>query len=407
MLKNAKQHPKKASTSKSIDKKLDEMWNNPVSRGWIYQGIVVLLLIWCGTWLFTNTLDNLKQQGISSGFGFLSREAGFGIVQTLIPYSEASSFLRSFWVSILNTIFIAACGIIFATILGFSVGIMRLSSNGLVRGIATVYVEMFRNVPLLLQILFWYVAVLKPLPRPLDVFERGEEISFALTNRGITFATPIPESGFSATVITFTVMIIGCFILSKWAKRRQAVTGKTFPIFYTQLGMVILVPLLVFMFSGRPLHFEPAVMGRFRAEGGSLLIIEFIALFLALSIYSASFIAETVRAGIQSVSYGQTEASSALGLKTWQTTRLVVIPQAMRVIIPPLTNQYLNLTKNSSLAAAIAYPDLVSVFAGTALNTTGQAIEIMGMTLAVYLVLSLGTSVAMNRYNQRIMLVTR
>jgi len=350
----------------------------------------------------------MEQRGLASGFGFLSTSAGFGIISTpFVPYTEESSYFTVFLVGLVNTIIMAAIGCFFALILGFIVGIARLSSNWLVKKIATFYIELFRNVPLLLQILFWYSAVLKPLPGPRQLHESGDQVYFSINNRGLIFAEPVGQPGFENVWYVFFAAIIVTWLIGKWAKARQMKTGQQFPMFLTGLVLIIGAPLVTYFVMGRPLNFEPAQMSRFALKGGVTVIPEFAALLLALVVYTASFIAEIVRAGIQAVSHGQTEAASALGIKPTHRMRLVIVPQAMRVIVPPLTSQFLNLTKNSSLATAIAYPDLFSVFAGTTLNQTGQAVEIMAMTLAVYLTLSLLTSGFMNWYNSRIKLVER
>lgn len=382
-------------------------WQDQHNRALIYQVSIILLMAWSIWWIVDNTTTNMANRGLASGFDFLQSTAGFGIIQSLIPYSEESSYGTAFIVSLINTILIAGVGCVLATLLGFIVGVARLSHNWLIQKIATVYVETFRNIPLLLQIFFWYHAVLKPLPGPREVHQAGDEVYFSVTNRGLLTADPIAQPGFNWVIYAILLGIVGSFFIKRWSKKRQQSTGEQFPVALTSLGLIVGVPLLLFFILGSPLHFEPAQMSRFSLSGGVTMIPEFVALLLALVVYTAAFIAEIVRAGIQSVSHGQTEAAHALGLKQGPTLRLVIIPQAMRVIIPPLTSQFLNLTKNSSLATAIAYPDLVSVFAGTVLNQTGQAVEIMAMTLAVYLFLSLVTSALMNWYNNRIKLVER
>lgn len=383
-------------------------WRDPDKRAIIYQVVVVAVIAWFVYAIINNTATNMEQRGLASGFGFLSTTAGFGIISTpFVPYTEESNYFTVFLVGLVNTIIIAAIGCFFALLLGFVVGIARLSSNWLVQKIATFYIELFRNIPLLLQILFWYSAVLKPLPGPRELHEAGEKVFFSINNRGLIFAEPIGQPGFENVWYMFFAAIVLTWIVKKWATARQMQTGQQFPIFTTALILIIGLPLLTYFFMGRPMNFEPAEMSRFALQGGVTIIPEFVALLLALVIYTASFIAEIVRAGIQAVSHGQTEAASALGIKPTHRMRLVVVPQAMRVIVPPLTSQFLNLTKNSSLATAIAYPDLFSVFAGTTLNQTGQAVEIMAMTLAVYLTLSLLTSGFMNWYNSRIALVER
>ena len=383
-------------------------WRDPDKRALVYQVVVVAVVGWLLYSMITNTARNMEAQGLASGFGFLKSSAGFGIISTpLVPYSEASSYFMVFLVGLVNTIIVALIGCILALIVGFLVGIARLSSNWLVQKIATFYIELFRNVPLLLQILFWYIAVLTPLPGPRDLHEAGESVFFSVNNRGVIFAEPVGQPGFEFVWYAFFGAIVLAWLISKWASARQMRTGAQFPALSTGLLLVIGVPLIVFMLMGRPLDLQPAEMSRFALRGGVTIIPEFVALLLALVVYTSAYIAEIVRSGIQAVSHGQTEAASALGIKPTHRMRLVVVPQAMRVIVPPLTSQFLNLTKNSSLATAIAYPDLFSVFAGTSLNQTGQAVEIMAMTLAVYLTLSLLTSAFMNWYNSRIALVER
>lgn len=383
-------------------------WRDPDKRALVYQVVVVAIIGWLLYSMITNTATNMEAQGLASGFGFLSSSAGFGIISTpFVPYSESSSYFMVFLVGLVNTIIVALIGCVLALIVGFLVGIARLSSNWLVQKIAIFYIELFRNVPLLLQILFWYIAVLTPLPGPRDLHEAGESVFFSVNNRGVIFAEPVGQPGFEFVWYAFFGAIVLAWLISKWASARQMRTGAQFPALSTGLLLVIGVPLIVFMLMGRPLDLQPAEMSRFALRGGVTIIPEFVALLLALVVYTSAYIAEIVRSGIQAVSHGQTEAASALGIKPSHRMRLVVVPQAMRVIVPPLTSQFLNLTKNSSLATAIAYPDLFSVFAGTSLNQTGQAVEIMAMTLAVYLTLSLLTSAFMNWYNSRIALVER
>ncbi len=382
-------------------------WRDPEKRSMVFQFIAFAVVAWLIWSIVDNTATNMKTRGIASGFGFLDVTAGFGIIQTLVQYSEESSYGRTFIVGLLNTILVAALGLFFATILGFLIGIARLSHNWLLQKVATVYVETFRNIPLLLQILFWYNAVLKPLSGPRELHQAGDSVYFSINNRGILFADPVPEPGFQYVWMSILIGIVLTFIVKRWAKSRQATTGQQFPVFWTAVALIVAVPLLLYFMLGSPINMVPAEMTRFSLRGGVTIIPELIALLIALVVYTAAFIAEIVRAGIQAVNHGQTEAAHALGLRSGPTLRLVVIPQALRVIIPPLTSQYLNLTKNSSLATAIAYPDLVSVFAGTVLNQTGQAVEVMVITLAVYLTLSLIMSTFMNWYNSRISLVER
>ena len=380
-------------------------WNDPDVRAILFQIIALVAVVAFGLYLFHNTQANLRQRGIASGFGFLSSPSGFGIIQSLIPYSETSTYGRVFWVGLLNTLLVSALGIVFATLIGFVIGIARLSRNWLVARLATVYIEVFRNIPLLLQLFFWYFAVLRAMPSPRQSLHLGD-IAY-LNIRGLYLPRPLFESGFWLVPLALLAAIIGSIFLARWARRRQEVTGQAFPTFLAVLGLIVSLPLLVFFLAGSPLYWEYPELQGFNFHGGLMVIPELAAIVTALSIYTAAFIAEIVRAGIQAVSHGQTEAAYSLGLRPGQTLRLIVIPQALRVIIPPLTNQYLNLTKNSSLAAAIAYPDLVSVFSGTVLNQTGQAIEVIALTMAVYLTISLTISLLMNWYNRRMALVER
>lgn len=380
-------------------------WRDPEKRALVFQ-IVFLVLV--GLILFTlvrNTMTNLESRGIASGFDFLGTTTGFAIAETLVEYDESSTYWDSFVVGLLNTILVSVIGIFFATILGFIMGVARLSRNWLVSKIATVYVETLRNIPLLLQIFFWYFAVLKALPQPREF--KGEEGIMFLTIRGLYTPKPILESGFGLVFAALAIALVGTYFLRRWAHKRQEDTGEQFPAWTVSIATIVGLPLLAFFVAGAPLSWEIPELKGFNFRGGMVLTPEFSALVFALAIYTSSFIAEIVRAGILAVDHGQTEAAFSLGIKPSWTTRLVIVPQALRVIIPPLTSQYLNLTKNSSLAAAIAYPDLVNVFAGTALNQVGQAVEIMGMTLAVYLFLSLSISVLMNWYNARKALVER
>ncbi len=381
------------------------LWRHPVFRATLFQIILVVALIAFGHYLLSNTLQNMQQRGITTGFDFLSNEAGFGILQSLIPYDETYTYGRTFVVGLLNTLLVAGLGIFFATLLGFFIGVARLSHNWLVAKLATVYIETFRNIPLLLQIMFWYFAVLRPLPRPRESLSVGESVF--LNNRGLFVPKPVAEDGFMMVIGALVAAIAGAIVLVRWAHKRQEATGKQFPSGWVSTGLIIGAPLLAFFASGSPLHWDYPVLGGFNFRGGLEVIPELAALTLALSIYTAAFIAEAVRSGIQSVSHGQTEAAYALGLRPKVTLKLVIIPQAMRVIIPQLTSQYLNLTKNSSLATAIGYPDLVNVFAGTTLNQTGQAVEVIAMTMGVYLAISLVISLFMNWYNKRKQLVER
>lgn len=380
-------------------------WNNPQIRAIVFQAVALTVTVAFGLYLFENTQDNLRRLGIASGFGFLSSPAGFDIIQTLIPYSAASSYGQVFWVALLNTLLVSALGIIFATLLGFIIGVARLSKNWLIAKLALVYIETFRNIPLLLQIFFWYFAVLRAAPAPRQSLSLGD--TFFLNIRGLYLPAPQFQPGFGWVLAALGIAIVLVIILTRWARQRQMATGQPFPVLSTALALLIGLPLITFWLAGSPLHWQVPELRGFNFQGGLVIIPEMASLLLALSIYTAAFIAEIVRAGIQAVSHGQTEASFSLGLNSGMTLRLIILPQALRVIIPPMTNQYLNLTKNSSLAAAIGYPDLVSSFAGTTLNQTGQAIECIAITMAVYLTLSLLISFVMNWYNRRVALVER
>ena len=381
------------------------IWNDPAFRAVVFQILAIALVVAAAMFLVNNTIRNLEKQNIASGFGFLGSTAGFSIGESLIDYEESNTYGRAFMVGLFNTIFVSVCGIILATIIGFLMGVARLSTNWLVSKLAMVYIEILRNIPLLLQIFFWYFAVLRPLPSPrqsVNLFD-----SIFLNNRGLAYPKPVPGDGFMVTVAAFILGVVASVFVARWARARQERSGEQFPVLWAAVALSLGLPALAFLLTGMPLGFEIPELKGFNFQGGKVMSPEFVALLLALSTYTAAFIAEIVRAGIQGVSHGQTEASMALGLRRGPTLRLVIIPQALRIIIPPLTSQYLNLTKNSSLAAAIAYPDLVLVFAGTALMQTGQAVEIIGITMLCYLTLSLLISGVMNWYNKRMALVER
>jgi general L-amino acid transport system permease protein len=380
-------------------------WNDPDKRALIFQVIVLAAVFAFFAYIFSNTLHNLEKRGISTGFDFLNNEAGFGILMSLIPYDETYTFGRTFLVGLLNTLLVSFLGIILATILGFVIGVARLSNNWLIAKIATVYIETFRNIPLLLQILFWYFAMLPLLPHPRQSVNFSD--AFFLNSRGLYLPAPVFESAFLWVLIALFVAIIAVVFLVRWAHKRQAATGQPFHSFWVSLAILVAFPAVAYVVTGMPLNWDLPELKGFNFRGGMTIIPELAALLLALSIYTAAFIAEIVRSGIQAVSHGQTEAAYALGLRPAKTLQLVIIPQAMRVIIPQLTSQYLNLTKNSSLAAAVGYPDLVAVFAGTTLNQTGQAVEIIFMTMMVYLTISLLISLFMNWYNNKMALVER
>ena len=377
----------------------------PEVRQVIYQIVLIAALGFAAWEIVGNVAANLRRQNIASGFGFWDRTSGFDISQTLIAYSNTSTYGQAFWVGLTNTLLVAALGIVFATILGFIIGIARLSSNWVVAKLATVYVEVIRNLPLLLQLMFWYFAVLKNLPGPRQSLALPAGAS--LNVRGLYLPAPVPQAGFGVVELAFLIGIIGSIAVYLWARRRQMATGQQFPVFLTSLALILGLPIVAYLLTGMPLSFDYPELKGFNFQGGMVIQPEFMALLLGLSIYTASFIAEIVRAGILGVSKGQKEAARAIGLTNGQMLRLVVIPQAARIIIPPLTSQYLNLAKNSSLAVAIGYPDFVSVFTGTVLNQTGQAVEIILLTMCVFLTISLLTSAFMNWFNTRMALVER
>ena len=380
------------------------IWNDPRWRAIFYQVVVVgslILLIW---YLISNTLSNLERQQIASGFGFLEREAGFEVSESMVSFSAADNYGRAFIVGILNTLKVSVVGIILATLVGTLVGIARLSSNWLVARLAAVYVETLRNIPVLLQLFVWYGVITVSLPGPREAANPLPGVF--LSNRGIFLPVPEAHRAFELAGIALVIGIALTSVVHRWGRQRQNQTGKPFPIFAVGAGLIIGLPVLAWLAGGAPTAMDVPEFGRFRFSGGIVLTPEFAALLLGLSFYTASFIAEIVRSGITAVSYGQTEAAAALGLRKSLILRLVVLPQALRVIIPPTTSQYLNLTKNSSLAVAIGYPDLVHI-GNTTLNQTGQAIEAVSIFMTVYLSLSLGISLFMNWYNRRIALVER
>jgi len=392
------------ATTDAAGKPHVSVWNNPQIRALLVQAILVVIFGILAYEIIHNTLVNLRSRNISSGFDFLSKSSGFDIIQSLIPYNSNSSYGRALVVGFLNTLLISAVSIIAATVIGFVMGVMRLSKNWLVARVATLYVEIFRNIPLLLWIFIFYGAVLKPLPGPreaLNVFD-----SFFLSNRGFMMPAPIFGEGAWLGFVGLAIAVIASWYIARLSKARQAASGERYPVLWISIGLLVVLPLLGLLVAGFPVHWEFPELKGFNFAGGIAVIPEFMALFLALSIYTGTYIAEAVRAGIMSVSHGQTEAALALGLRPGKVLRLVVVPQAMRVIIPPLASTYLSLTKNSSLAVAIGYPDLVAA-GGTVLNQTGQAIEIVGIWMTVYLSLSLLTSAFMNWFNSRMRLVER
>ncbi|XGI79349.1 amino acid ABC transporter permease [Enterobacter hormaechei] len=380
-------------------------FSHPAVRAWLFQIIAIVAVVLIAVYLIHNTITNLNNRGITSGFAFLDRSAGFGIVQHLIDYQEGDTYGRVFVVGLLNTLLVSALCIVFASILGFFIGLARLSENWLLRKLSTVYIETFRNIPPLLQIFFWYFAVLRNLPGPrqaVDAFEL-----FFLSNRGLSIPSPQPGEGLYAFIGAIAIALALTAGVFRFNRTHQIKTGQLRRTWPTAVVLIVSLPLVAHWLFGAALHWDIPHLRGFNFQGGMVLIPELAALTLALSIYTSAFIAEIIRAGIQAVPYGQHEAARSLGLPHTVTLRQVIIPQALRVIIPPLTSQYLNIVKNSSLAAAIGYPDMVSLFAGTVLNQTGQAIETIAITMSVYLIISLVISLLMNLYNRRIALVER
>ena len=380
-------------------------FSNPAVRAWLFQILAILAVVAVAIYLIHNTINNLSSRGITSGFAFLDRSAGFGIVQHLIDYQQGDTYGRVFLVGLLNTLLVSALCIVFASFIGFFLGLARLSDNWLLRKLSTIYIETFRNIPPLLQIFFWYFAVLRNLPGPRQAASALEMVF--LSNRGLYIPSPQFGEGVLAFVLSVAIAIALSVGLFRFNKMHQMKTGQLRRTWPTALSLIVLLPLIAHWLFGAALHWDIPQLRGFNFRGGMVLIPELAALTLALSVYTSAFIAEIIRAGIQAVPYGQHEAARSLGLPNTVTLRQVIIPQALRVIIPPLTSQYLNIVKNSSLAAAIGYPDMVSLFAGTVLNQTGQAIETIAITMSVYLIISLSISLLMNIYNRRIALIER
>ncbi|MGK9175949.1 amino acid ABC transporter permease [Yokenella regensburgei] len=380
-------------------------FSNPAVRAWLFQVIAIVAVISIAIYLIHNTVTNLNNRGITSGFGFLDRAAGFGIVQHLIDYEQGDTYGRVFFVGLLNTLLVSALCIVFASFIGFFLGLARLSENWLLRKLSTIYIETFRNIPPLLQIFFWYFAVLRNLPGPRQALSAMDLVF--VSNRGLYIPSPQVGEGLLAFIGALAIAVVITIGLFRFNKTHQMKTGQLRRTWPTALALIIIMPLLAQWGFGAALHWEIPHLRGFNFQGGMVLIPELAALTIALSVYTSAFIAEIIRAGIQSVPHGQHEAARSLGIPNPVTLRQVIIPQALRVIIPPLTSQYLNIAKNSSLAAAIGYPDMVSLFAGTVLNQTGQAIETIAITMSVYLIISLAISLLMNIYNRRIALIER
>lgn len=392
-------------SAQSVQKTKTAFYNNPTYRALIYQALLLLGLGYFFYTIVSNTLANMEARGIQSGFDFLSSTAGFDILMSLIPYDSTHSYGKTFIVGLLNTILVGIIGIFLSTIIGFIMGIAHFSKNWFIRKSAVVYIETFRNIPLLLQVFFWYFAVLSTLPSARNSLSLGE--AFFLNVRGLYLPNLIGEAGAGIVQISILIAVIAVLWLKRWARIRQEKTGQQFPVFIVSIALLISLPLLTATVMGFPFYWDFPELRGFNYAGGVTIIPELIALALALSIYTGAFIAEAVRAGIQSVPNGQTEAARSIGLKEKQIMKLIVVPQAMRVITPLLNSEYQSLVKNSTLATAIGYPDLFTVFVGTTLNQTGQAIEIVFMTMAVYFVINMIISVTMNLFDKKVALVSR
>ena len=380
-------------------------------RRWSVQGLLLLAVAGVCWLLWRNTAVNMASRGMSLSFAFLDNPAGFAVSQHLLPYQESDSYGWLFVIGLLNTLLVSLLAIVAATLVGVVVGVLRVSRNWLLRKLAAVYVEVFRNIPLLLQLFFWYFAVLAVLPAPrastlrLGCDEAG--CLAVLSNRGLSLIAPLWQSALQTALALCAVGVVLAALLARWNRRRQAQSGQVLRLWWAYALLIVALPLAAFALRVEPSQLSRPLLQGFNFRGGVTLLPELMALWLALSLYSASYIAEYVRSGIASVPHGQYEAAEALGLPPARVMRLVILPQALRVMVPPMTSQFLNIVKNSSLATAIAYPDLVSVFTGTALNQTGRAVEIIGLTMAVYLAISLLISLAMGVYNRRIRIVER
>ncbi|MBP0050110.1 amino acid ABC transporter permease [Marinobacterium sp. AK62] len=405
MLKQKTLEQTKAAARRNKGGRSAAFYNNPEIRALGYQLLLVLGLGYFFYSVISNVLANMEATGIKTGFGFLTASAGYDVLMSLIPFEATDTYGRIFIVGFLNTILVSVIGIFFATVLGFIFGVAHFSHNWLIRKVAVLYVEIFRNIPLLLQVFFWYFAVLATLPSARQSLSLGEAIF--LNVRGLYVPKMVGSDLFWVAEVALAVAIAGIFVLRRWAKRRQALTGQIFPVFYTSIAMVIGLPVAALLLTGLPFTVEYPELRGFNYFGGITIIPELMALAIALSVYTGSFIAEAVRAGVQSIPQGQTEAARSLGLSEKRIMSLIIVPQAMRVIVPLLNSEYQSLVKNSTLAAAIGYPDLFNVFVGTALNQTGQAIETIFMTIVVYFIVNMVISFLMNRLNNAVALVSR
>ncbi len=381
-------------------------YSNPRYRAWFYQLVMMLGLIYFFTSIISNTLANMEATGIKTGFSFLSAAAaGYDVLMSLIAFDSTDNYGRIFIVGLLNTTLVSEIGITFATILGFIFGVAHFSQNWIIKKMTVVYVETFRNIPLLLQVFFWYFAVLSALPSARESLSLGEAIFLNVS--GLYFPRFIGDDGAAIFYVSIAVALVGVVWLKHWAKIKQEKSGEQFPVFYTSVGIILGLPFVALLLTGFPFTIEYPQLKGFNYFGGVSVIPELMALSIALSVYTGAFIAEAVRAGIQSVPHGQTEAARSLGLKESRIMSLIIVPQTMRVIVPLLNSEYQSLVKNSTLAAAIGYPDLFNVFVGTALNQTGQAIETIFMTVIVYCILNMIISMVMNRFNRSVALISR
>ena len=384
---------------------LNSIWRNEQSRGILIQIFVLAGFFALFSWLISNVISNFAALNKGFGFDFLMLPAGYDINQTLIEYTNRSTHLRAAIVGLLNTFLVAAVGVVLATLLGFLLGVARLSRNWLVSKLAYIYIEFTRNVPVLLHILLWHGIIINTMPHPRNALTIGDVLF--LTNRGLYVPKPIAETGIWLAWLGFVAALFFSVGFARYARVRQRQSGVQLPVFRVNLAICILLPLLAFFAAGQPISLNfPALKG-FNFRGGIQLPPEFVALTFALSIYTAAFIGEIVRAGIIAVDKGQREAAEAIGLRPSQVMNEVILPQARRIIIPPLTSQYLNLTKNSSLAIAIGYMDIVATLGGITLNQTGREMETMLMVMGIYLIISLLISAFMNWYNSRVRLVGR
>ncbi|OGP77277.1 MAG: amino acid ABC transporter permease [Deltaproteobacteria bacterium RBG_16_49_23] len=379
-------------------------WLDPRKRAIFFQLLTFCMVGFLAYYLVSNTLINLERQKIASGFGFLHKESSFEIGESLIPYSAASTYTRALLVGALNTVKVAFIGIVITIFLGTIIGVARLSSNWLVSKLAAIFIEVMQDIPVLLQLFFWYALFCETLPSPQEALTPGAGIS--VCNRGVAFTIPEAHPAHRYMLLAILAGCVIIYLMRRWARKRQEKTGQFFPTFRVGIALLLGLPFVTWLTFGAPLKMDVPVLEGFNFQGGVMVSPEFIALLMGLILYTSAFVAEVVRAGIQSVSKGQKEAAMSIGLRPSLVLNLVILPQALRVIVPPLTSQMLNLTKNSSLAVAIGYPDFVSV-ANTTINQTGQSIEGVALIMAVYLFFSLSTSAFMNWYNKRVALVER